>query len=183
MKLLLAKIWRALPIPRSLQIVVMKIMNDQFLVGVTGVIFNDKNEVLLLKHTYRDVQWSLPGGYLQANEHPRQGLEREIYEETRFKIKVVRFVRSLHDANGSRLDMCYWGVFKGGTFRPNEEVVKYGFFALGKLPKLIDNQYAEIARAAALKKRSDRDRVWRSIWRWPVSLAARIGRRGRDISR
>lgn len=177
MKLILAKVWRALPIPKFLQLFVMKVMNDQFLIGVTGVIFNDKNEVLLFKHTYRNVEWSLPGGYLKADEHPQQGLEREIYEETHFKIKVIQFVRSLHDAHGTRLDMCYWGIFKGGTFRPSEEVVKYGFFAQDNLPKLIDNQYAEITRAAAIKVRSDRERKWRFLWRWPAALVSKVGRR------
>jgi 8-oxo-dGTP diphosphatase len=166
MKLLLAKIWRALPLPKSLQLFIMRFMNDQFLIGVTGVIFNDKNEILFFKHSYRDVQWSLPGGYLKANEHPREGLEREIYEESRFKIKVMRYVRSLHDTESTRLDMCFWGFFNGGEFKASEEVVKYGFFALDKLPKLIDNQYSEIKRAVASKKQYDRAHFWRNLLKW-----------------
>ena len=34
----------------------MDFFQNKFLVGVTGVIFNEKNEVLLFKHTYRHVE-------------------------------------------------------------------------------------------------------------------------------
>lgn len=77
MKLLLAKIWRLVNITSQLQLKIMRMMNDEFLIGVTGIIFNDKNEVLLVKHTYRQIKWSLPGGYLKAREHPSEGLERK----------------------------------------------------------------------------------------------------------
>lgn len=56
----------------------MRLFQSQFLIGVTGVILNDKKEVLLFKHTYRQHAWSLPGGYMQAGEHPAEALEREI---------------------------------------------------------------------------------------------------------
>ncbi|MBI2029065.1 NUDIX domain-containing protein [Candidatus Gottesmanbacteria bacterium] len=74
MKTLLSKIWRALSFPKAIQLSVMRIFQGKFLVGVTGVIFNEKDEVLLFKHTYRKTQWSLPGGYLKSKEHPFEGL-------------------------------------------------------------------------------------------------------------
>ena len=67
----------------------MRRVNDQFLVGVTGIFFNDKNQVLLVKHSYRKKgRWSLLGGYLKAGEHPKEGLEREVLEETGYKVKA-----------------------------------------------------------------------------------------------
>lgn len=47
----------------------MRVVQDQFLIGVTGIIFNEKREVLLFKHSYRQTVWSLPGGYLKSGEN------------------------------------------------------------------------------------------------------------------
>jgi 8-oxo-dGTP diphosphatase len=65
-KLLLAKVWKALHLPKGLQLRLMRFFQDEFLVGLTGIIFNDKREILLFKHSYRSHAWSLPGGYLKA---------------------------------------------------------------------------------------------------------------------
>ncbi len=86
MKLLLAKVWRSLSLSKGIQLFAMRILQDQFLVGVTGIVFNEKQEVLLFKHTARQTRWSLPGGYLKSKEHPFEGLEREILEESGFVV-------------------------------------------------------------------------------------------------
>lgn len=140
----LLQIWAQLKLTKNIQIKVLRAMNDKFLIGVTGVIFNDQQEVLLLKHSYRRVPWSLPGGYLQANEHPKKGLEREIYEETHFKVHIEKIVMTKHDKETPRIDMCYMGIFSKGTFKKSDEVTDYGFFSLYKLPDLIDDQYKQI---------------------------------------
>ena len=76
MKTVLANIWKALHLPKGIQLQVMRLFQDQFLVGVTGIIFNENNEILVFKHSYRAHAWSLPGGYMKAGEHPREALER-----------------------------------------------------------------------------------------------------------
>ena len=140
MKSILAKIWKALRLPKGLQLFVMRFTQDQFLVGVTGVIFNEKNEVLLFKHRYRSHAWSLPGGYLKGGEHPREGLEREIKEESGFVVSVDESLKTRTDREEARLDMCYIGVFIGGEFKPTAEVSEFGFFSQEKLPLLRKNQ-------------------------------------------
>lgn len=140
MKNLLAKIYKAIHLPKNIQLWVMRLFQDQFLVGATGIIFNDKNEVLLFKHTYRSHSWSLPGGYLKSGEHPRESLEREIKEESGLVVSVDESLKTRTDRDSARLDMCYTGVLIGGDFVPTHEVSEYGFFALDKLPLLRKNQ-------------------------------------------
>ena len=147
MKTLLAKIWKFLRLPKSIQLLIMRIFQDQFLVGVTGIIFNDKNEILLFKHSYRSHSWSLPGGYLKSGEHPREGLEREIKEESGLVVSVDESLKTRTDRDTARLDMCYTGVLIGGDFQPTHEVSEYGFFALDKLPLLRKNQLFLIEQA------------------------------------
>ncbi len=151
MKTFLAKIWKALHLPKGLQLFIMRFVQDQFLVGVTGVIFNEKNEVLLFRHTYRAHAWSLPGGYMKAGEHPREALEREIKEESHLVVSIDDSLKTRTDRDTARLDMCYTGVLIGGDFVPSHEVVEYGFFSQDTLPLLRKNQVFLIDEA--LKQR------------------------------
>ncbi len=126
--------------PKNFQLKLMRIFQDQFLVGVTGIILNEKKEVLLFKHTYRSHSWSLPGGYMKAGEHPREALEREIKEESGLVVSVDDDLKTRTDRETARLDMCYTGILIGGEFAPTAEVAEYGFFAFDKLPLLRKNQ-------------------------------------------
>lgn len=118
----------------------MRIFQDQFLVGVTGVVFNDKKEILLFKHTYRKHSWSLPGGYLKKGEHPMEGLEREIKEESNFVVSIEEQLKTRTDRDSARIDMCYVGTFIGGEFVPSNEVSEFGFFSFENMPLLRKNQ-------------------------------------------
>lgn len=158
----LLKAWKNISLSRAARVFLLKTVNDQFLIGVTGVIFNDKNEVLLVKHTYRRVAWSLPGGFLQQNEHPKAGLAREIEEETGFKVHIIKIIKTKVEDDG-RLDISYFGVYKSGKFRACDEVTKYKFVPVHKLPKLIDDQYDQILEGYERKKAHDRLQRWRKI--------------------
>lgn len=140
MKIFLAKLWKALHLSKGLQLFIMRFFQDQFLVGVTGIIFNDKNEILLFKHTYRSHSWSLPGGYLKAGEHPREALEREIKEESGLVVSVDESIKTRTDRDTARLDMCYTGVLIGGDFIATHEVSEFGFFTQDNLPLLRKNE-------------------------------------------
>lgn len=140
MKSILAKLWKFARLPKGLQLWLMRFFQNQFLVGVTGVIINDKKQVLLFKHTYRQHPWSLPGGYMKTGEHPREALEREIKEETGLVVCADELLKTRTDRNTARLDICYSGTLIGGEFTPTDEVSEYGFFDVDKLPLLRRNQ-------------------------------------------
>lgn len=140
MKLLAAKVWKLFNLPKGVQLFFMRIFQSQFLVGVTGIIFNEKREVLLFKHTYRQQSWSLPGGYLKAGEHPAEALEREILEESHLVVSVDESLKTRTERRGARLDMCYIGAFIGGEFAPSPEVSAHGFFSPDTMPLLRSNQ-------------------------------------------
>jgi len=156
MKSFLAKVWKRLNLPKSVQLFFMRFFQNQFLVGVTGVIFNEKREVLLFKHTYRQHSWSLPGGYLKTGEHPAEALEREIKEESNLVVSIDESLKTRTDRTSSRLDMCYIGVFIGGEFTPSQEVSEYGFFSQDKMPLLRSNQVFLIEKALRQKKSKSR---------------------------
>lgn len=140
MKRLLAKIWRLLALPKGIQLSIMRIFQDQFLIGVTGIILNDKKEILLFKHTYRQTQWSLPGGYIKSKEHPFEALEREIEEESGLVVSSEEQLKIRTDRESSRLDVTVIGKFIGGEFTPTHEVSDYGFFTFENLPLISQKQ-------------------------------------------
>jgi len=137
----------------------MRFVQDQFLIGVTGIIFNDKEEVLLFKNSYRtntqQTLWSLPGGYLKSKEHPAEGLEREIIEESGLTVSADEQLKTRTDRSSARLDLCYVGKFIGGQFSPSTEVTECGFFSFENLPLIATNQLYLIEKAINQRKTSE----------------------------
>lgn len=64
------------------------------LVGVAAVIFNDQDQVLLVKRGRppRRGQWGLPGGLLDLGERLIDGVRREVWEECAIEIEVIDLV-------------------------------------------------------------------------------------------
>ena len=51
------------------------------------IVVND-NKILLVKPKYDTTKWTLPGGGVETHESIAEGIQRECYEETGYKIKV-----------------------------------------------------------------------------------------------
>lgn len=149
---ILAKIWRILRLPKAIQLFVMRIFQDQFLIGVVGIIFNEKNEILVFKHTYRQTEWSLPGGYIKAKEHPQEALEREIEEESGLVVSVDEELKIRTDRESARIEICFAGKLMGGEFRKSSEVSEAGFFSFNNLPLLSKKQLLLIEQVLYQKK-------------------------------
>lgn len=154
---LLIKAWKFLPSHKNLQLSLVRLFQDQFLVGVSGIIFNEKDKVLLFKHTYRNIPWSLPAEYLKAKEHPMEGLAREIEEESGFFVSIDGRLDIKTDRDFARLEVSYIGTFLGGDFQASNEVEDYGFFSLQNLPIISKKQLLLIK--SALEKRKQQSLV------------------------
>lgn len=149
---ILLKIWKLLQLPKSWQLWFMRRVEDQFLVGVTGIIFNDKSEILCFRNTYRAISWSLPGGYIRSKEHPKEALEREIMEESGMTVSADERYKIRTDRETARLDIVYVGVYIGGEFRPSAEIVDAKFFAFDQLPHMRKNDLLLIERAIEARR-------------------------------
>lgn len=150
----LLKVWKRLKFPVNLKVWIMGLINDQFLIGVTGIFFDDKNRILLVNHSYRDgTKWSLPGGYIKKGEHPKEGLEREVDEETGYVVSADTRLKIRTDRSNARLDITYAGVFLGGNYKPSKEIKEAKFFKFNKLPLLaVEDQLPFIDEALKLRK-------------------------------
>jgi 8-oxo-dGTP diphosphatase len=112
-----------------------------FLIGVLGVVLDERGRVLLFRHTYRPfAPWGLPSGLLKPNESPAQAMVREVREETGLVIEVVETLELRSGARPQRLDVWLRCRSRGGAARPSAEVDEARFFDLDALPPLIDEQ-------------------------------------------
>lgn len=60
-------------------------------VGAGALIFNEKDELLIVKPNYKD-GWSIPGGTIDQNESPRAACLREAKEEVGLSLNETRFL-------------------------------------------------------------------------------------------
>lgn len=93
----------------------------KFLVAVLGIITNDKGQILLLKHEYREQLWGIPGGWMEL-ESPEDGLEREISEETGLKVQITGLAKAIYGTRPNRVDLIFKGKILEGTFKPSSEI-------------------------------------------------------------
>lgn len=152
MKALLLALWKKLNFSKGFQLHIIRMFQDQFLVGVTGLIFNEKNEVLVFRHTYRKTAWSLPGGYMNGKEHPKEALAREIKEESNFTVSIDWRMKVRTDRQTARLDISYIGTYIGGAFVASKEVDAFKFCSLQNLPPIRRDQLFLIERAIEQRK-------------------------------
>lgn len=139
----LLSIWRRLPL--WLQVVADWVLQSKFLVGTSAVILDDEGRVLLFKHTYRmDYAWGLPGGWLKAGEDPRRAIEREIEEESGYRIRTLHPLVIGGDRAIRRLDLIYFCELVGGTFCSSPEVSEGRFFTIEELPGYLEPFHVEV---------------------------------------
>lgn len=69
-----------------------KIGNDLLMLPtVSGVLFNEAGEVLMIQHTDAG-QWLLPGGMIEPEESPRQAVLREMQEELGVEVEITGLI-------------------------------------------------------------------------------------------
>lgn len=115
--------------------------HDKFIIGVNGVILDDKENVLLLRHTYwPEGSWGLPSGYAEHGEKLEETLAREVKEETGYEIEVKKLLQ-LTSGYQLRLEVSYLGKLVSGKLRIDpKEILEAKFFPLDNTPEsLLDS--------------------------------------------
>lgn len=108
--------------------------------------------------------WNLPGGFLEADEHPEAGARREALEETGFEVRLTGLLGVYVDHHAEpgdetrshhSLSLAYTAVIVGGGWRPSEESTEHAFFRPDELPPEAEIAYAN-HRATLLDWRTAR---------------------------
>ncbi|MFH0756308.1 MAG: NUDIX hydrolase [Bacteroidota bacterium] len=111
-------------------------------IDVRCVVFNDKDEILLVKERI-DSRWSLPGGWCDVGYSPVEVAEKEAFEEAGIRVRAGRllaiFDKKRHDHPE---DLYYiYKIFIECTAENFEtstgmETLDVGFFKQDELPEL-----------------------------------------------
>ncbi len=109
--------------------------------GVGALIYNDKNEVLLLRRneTGRRKTWAMPGGKTEGKETFREALEREVDEELGVKIESAEPFAAKPDILEGRLfeTVCFKVKIKGSpAIMEKNKIDKLEWFSLDNLPEV-----------------------------------------------
>jgi ADP-ribose pyrophosphatase YjhB (NUDIX family) len=103
-----------------------------------------KGQVLLAKRAINPNkgEWDLPGGFLEIDERPEKGLQREIREELGIRIIRPTFfgIYLGHYASTppqATFNVYYLSTHFTGTLKPQDDVTSLAWHPLKRLPKKI----------------------------------------------
>lgn len=110
-----------------------------------GALIVRDGRVLLVKRAVEPFKdhWDLPGGFLEAGEHPLDGMFREVREETGLDVRVLGFLGEYidryhyQDEEFYTLSSYYVVEPMSGTLRAADDVDAFQWFALDALPDAI----------------------------------------------
>ena len=108
-------------------------------VGVGAVVRDDAGRLLLVQRGIAPAKglWSLPAGFVDADEDPRDAAAREALEETGLVVRVGDVV-DVWAGGGGRASffLAFHAVVTGGVLEAGDDAVDAGWFALDSLPEL-----------------------------------------------
>lgn len=151
MKKVFLRIWQVLP--KWLQKIGVAILMPHYLVIAIAVVFNERDQILLCRHTYRRPHpWGLPGGHIKSGEDPADSVRRELWEETGLSVQGTRLLMAENLSQERRILLTYLCKQVGGTFIPNEEVSMIQYFDIGELPALPTEELVTIEKVLTILK-------------------------------
>lgn len=117
-------------------------------VAVRAACFRDDR--ILMVHETTDGRWSIPGGWCDVNQTPRECVEREIFEESGYTARAGKLA-AVWDRARQGFALYPFSIYvmfficevTGGTPRPSIETSESGFFAEDALPELSPHRIRE----------------------------------------
>ncbi len=111
-------------------------------VDVRAVVFNEKNQILLIQEKV-DSKWAMPGGWSDISYSPSEVAEKECFEEAGLKVKAIKLL-ALLDKQKQNMPPQFEYVYKifllckklGDKISIGNETSDVGWFDEQNLPEL-----------------------------------------------
>lgn len=115
-------------------------------VDIRAVVFNDKDEILLVQER-ADKGWSLPGGWADVGFSPGEIAVKEVKEETGLDVSTVRLLAVMDKKCHPHPPHIHYAYkifilceLTGGTFTETFDILDKGFFKQDELPPLSEER-------------------------------------------
>jgi ADP-ribose pyrophosphatase YjhB (NUDIX family) len=126
-------------------------------VDVRAAVFRE-GKILMVREAM-DGLWTIPGGWSDVNDSPREAAEREVWEESGFRVAVKKLAAVYDRAKHPHEPPLPFHVYKmifvceiiSGEATPSRETPEVGFFALDALPLLSTSRILEFQIHRALE--------------------------------
>ncbi len=110
-------------------------------VGV-GVFVVQDGRVLLIQRRVSPEKgkWSIPAGFLDRGEDPKETAVREAFEETNLHVAIEELIdvyfNPIAKGPGASIFILYRARLLGGELRAGDDAAAAGFFCLNELPEI-----------------------------------------------
>ena len=138
------------------------------MVAVAAAVLDDVGRILLVERGRPPAKglWGLPGGLLDLGEAVRDGVAREVREETGAEIEIVELIDIFEPVERDETGRIryhyvvidFWAHFRGGTVAPADDAVAVRWVAVAKLNVLaMDEATRRVIRKAHARWRQSGD--------------------------
>ena len=109
--------------------------------ATAAVVFNGSQHLLLVKRGMEPSkgEWCLPGGFLEVDESPNQGVLRELQEETGLRGEVNELIDIVCEDSplyGPLIIIGYRVSADGGDLQAGDDAAEVQFFPIDNLPHI-----------------------------------------------
>lgn len=107
---------------------------------VTATVVPMDDGIVLVKRKFEPFvgYWCLPGGFIEAAEHPSESAEREVFEETGLQVKVSRLLDASAPGRGINVVILFYEALPiGGNLVAGDDASEVGCFKRTELPENI----------------------------------------------
>ena len=98
-------------------------------VSVTGIVFRDDGRVLAIQRD-DDLTWVPPGGVLELDESPLEGVAREVLEETGLHVQAERLTGVYKNMKLGVVNLVFRCTLLGGQPHPTDEARQVAWLSM-----------------------------------------------------
>ena len=113
-------------------------------------LIESSGQFLLIRQTYGDMLWTLPGGLIKSSETPEAAIRREVREEVGLELSELRSLGVFTDTAEYARDTvnCFWGEATAAKLKIDpDEIYEADWFKVDALP---NGQARQLAMVLAL---------------------------------
>ena len=126
--------------------------------ATAAVVLDHEKNLLLVKRGMEPGKgkWCLPGGFVELDESPSEGVLRELTEETGLRGKVDQLIEAVYEDSpfyGPLIIIGYGVTPHGGRLQAGDDAAEVQYFPLADLPQVAFDSHQTIIKKTVRKNR------------------------------